>query len=137
MCPWCHQQNFIPWIKLYCKRGHVTKVGGFSPPPPPTILNRINSNHYRLIVQSSDFILKWFRQECFRGNLSKVFKFRKYRTLHIFKLNLFILVKVAFFRRRIFTWSKFFWNHIFFSWFPGNILACSNVLISMEKDVVQ
>ena len=25
-CPWCHQQIFIMWFKLYCRRGHVTKV---------------------------------------------------------------------------------------------------------------
>ena len=25
-CPCCHQQNFITWLKLYCRCGHVTKV---------------------------------------------------------------------------------------------------------------
>ena len=24
-CLWCHQQNFITWIKLYCRFGHVTQ----------------------------------------------------------------------------------------------------------------
>ena len=25
-CPWCHQQNFTKWFKLYCRCGYVTKV---------------------------------------------------------------------------------------------------------------
>ena len=24
LCPWFHQKNFVTWLKLYCKCGHVT-----------------------------------------------------------------------------------------------------------------
>ena len=26
LCLWCHQYNFIAWLKLYCRFGDVTKV---------------------------------------------------------------------------------------------------------------
>ena len=26
LCPWYHQQNYITWLKLHCRCGHMTKV---------------------------------------------------------------------------------------------------------------
>ena len=26
VCPWLNQQNFIMLLKLYCRRGHMTKL---------------------------------------------------------------------------------------------------------------
>ena len=78
---WFYQECFLGNLPLGLLK-HLSTVIHFQKflQEIPVVESLFSSN-YRLAVQSSDYILKWLHQECFLGNLPKVFRAPKYHIL--------------------------------------------------------